>query len=124
MRKGFGKSYSLEKSLRESIFREDPFSYNCLQPEEREGGAAEAVEQPLGAEKEFLRRLRLGAGGRQVHHLRAHHLHEQPRRRLQLKLQPEVGSCWILGHIAMITYIRGFLMDLNQDPESPKRLKI
>ena len=30
--KVFGKSYSLENSLRESIFREDLFLYNCLQP--------------------------------------------------------------------------------------------
>ena len=29
--KVFGKSYSLENSLRESIFREDLFLYNCLQ---------------------------------------------------------------------------------------------
>ena len=27
----FGKSYSLVNSLRESIFREDLFLYNCLQ---------------------------------------------------------------------------------------------
>ena len=29
--KVFGKSHSLENSLRESIFREDLFLYNCLQ---------------------------------------------------------------------------------------------
>ena len=29
--KVFGKSYSLENSLPESIFREDLFLYNCLQ---------------------------------------------------------------------------------------------
>ena len=30
-RKGLRKSYSLENSLRESIFRDDLFLYNCLQ---------------------------------------------------------------------------------------------
>ena len=28
----FGKSYSLKNSIRESIFREDLFLYNCPQP--------------------------------------------------------------------------------------------
>ena len=30
-RKGLGKFFSLDNSLRESIFREDQFLYNCLQ---------------------------------------------------------------------------------------------
>ena len=39
--KVFGNSYSLENSLRESIFREDLFSYNRPPADQGEGGGSE-----------------------------------------------------------------------------------
>ena len=45
----FGKSYSLENCLRELIFREDLFLYNCLQGEDRRAeGDGEAAGRPGG----------------------------------------------------------------------------
>ena len=60
-----GKSYSLENSLRESIFREDLFLYNCLQAT----GAATAVrESSRSSSRQLPKRMRpprlvLGPGG-------------------------------------------------------------
>ena len=52
----FGKSYSLDNSLWESIFREDLFLYNWLQEEAKEvsrrggGGGGQAPHRSLGRE--------------------------------------------------------------------------